>query len=119
VRLASLAVVALCVTGVALAAPQLAFEESPLSAPFGDEDGGHDYGPVEGSYFRVASYGRYTGTGWERTAVSGSVSALEPPPGAAERVRVRYRVERPVRTLPSYAVGRHGAGRVRTGRSTR
>jgi transglutaminase-like putative cysteine protease len=101
VRLASLAVVALCVTGVALAAPQLAFEESPLSAPFGDEDGGHDYGPVEGSYFRVASYGRYTGTGWERTAVSGSVSALEPPPGAAETVRIRYRVERPVRTLPA------------------
>lgn len=93
--------VALCVAGVAMAAPQLAFDESPLSAPFGDDEEATDYGPVEGSYFRAASYDRYTGTGWERTASSGSMDDLEPPPGAAETVRVRYDVESPVRTLPA------------------
>lgn len=100
-RLASLAVVALCVAGVALAAPQLAFEESPLSAPFGDDGEATDYGPVEGSYFRAASYDRYTGTGWERTASADSTDDLEPPPGAAETVRVSYEVQNQVRTLPA------------------
>jgi transglutaminase-like putative cysteine protease len=100
VRLAPLAVVVLCLAGVALAAPQLATDESPLAAPFGD-DAEPDYGPVEGSYFRVTSYDRYTGTGWQRTADADSTAALEPPPGQSETVRVRYEARDPVRTLPA------------------
>ena len=100
-RLAPLVVVVLCLAGVALAAPQLATDEPPLSGPFGEPDDEDDYGPVEGSYFRATSYDRYPGTGWKRTAEAESTAALGPPPGDAETVRVRFEAQAPVRTLPA------------------
>ncbi|QLD85531.1 transglutaminase domain-containing protein [Natronomonas halophila] len=102
-RLASLVVVGLCVAALALAAPQIATDEPPLSATFGEDDdeAAPDYGPIEGSYFRVASYDRYTGQGWERTSGPSTTDALGPPPGESDRVTIRYEVQAPVRTTPA------------------
>lgn len=100
-RPAQLVVLGLCIVAIALVTPQLAAKDPLVSNPFGAEPAPSEFGPVEGSYFRVMSYDRYTGTGWERTATPEPIDTLEPPDADGEGLRIRYEATSTVRTAPA------------------